>query len=97
MIKKELSCALAYNWHDSSAAFAIDNKIVLVLEAERVFRQKKMMCSVSQMKKLIEYGCFLLGATVSNVRHIALQTLGNPHLSHNQKLPKSPSWHKVDF
>jgi len=41
MEKKNLLCGIAFNFHDSSVSFALDDEVLLVLEAERVFRKKK--------------------------------------------------------
>jgi len=41
MKKENLLCGIAFNYHDSSVSFALNNKILLVLEAERMFRKKK--------------------------------------------------------
>ena len=49
-------CAISFNVHDSSVAFALDEKVVLVLEAERIFKVKKKVCSKSEMEYLISYG-----------------------------------------
>ena len=48
--KPKLFCALSFNVHDSSVSFALDENVVLVLEAERIFKVKKKACSKSEME-----------------------------------------------
>ncbi len=55
IFKEKLMCAIAFNHHDSSASFSLDNKVVLFLEAERFFRKKKMKCSHEEMEYLVRY------------------------------------------
>lgn len=40
----KLLCAFSFNLHDSSVSFSLGNKVVLVLEAERIFKVKKKKC-----------------------------------------------------
>lgn len=47
--------AFAFNVHDSSVVVSSDSEILLILEAERYFRKKKMRCSPLEMEELIEY------------------------------------------
>lgn len=96
-MKLDFLCAIAYNWHDSSVSFAINNRIVLVLEAERVFRKKKLMCSVNQMEFLVNYGCRVLGRKIDDITLYALQTLGNPHLTDEQKVSREPFWAEIQL
>lgn len=99
---RQLFCSIAYNVHDSSVAFAVDNEVVLVLEAERVFRvKKKMFDTKKEMEYLVQYGLSYLNKTVEDVTHWAMATLQNPHLSRedvfdlNTGLPREPHWKKI--
>ncbi len=62
--------SFAFNVHDSSVTIAIDNKILLVSEAERYFRSKRKVCaSVQEMEELILYALSLLNLTPNHVTH----------------------------
>ena len=45
--------SVSFNWHDSSVAIARGPHVLLVLEAERVFRVKKCRCDAQQMNDLV--------------------------------------------
>lgn len=104
MSKERLYCAFAYNVHDSSVSFAIDNKVVLVLEAERVFKQKRKKCSKEEMEYLIKYGLDYLGKKTEDVSKWAMTTLQNPLLWNDQiniyaenGIPKNPFKEKFNI
>ncbi len=79
--RPKLTCGFAYNNHDSSVCFAIESKIELVLEAERVFRRKKLKCSKGNIEKLIKFGLANLGRSVEDVDCWCATSLGNPSLN----------------
>jgi len=105
MKKERLYCAFAYNIHDSSVTFSLDNRVVLVLEAERIFRQKRKRCDKNEMEYLIEYGLHHLGKQPDDVDGWAMTTLQNPLLwdrgisifDANTKKPKEPYWDKFNI
>ena len=68
-MKEQLFCGIAYNVHDSSVSFAINNRVVLVLEAERIFRIKKKGCNKEEMETLIRYGLSYLKKSVDDVAY----------------------------
>lgn len=45
--------SVSFNWHDSSVAISHGPHVLLVLEAERVFRVKKCRCDAQQMNDLV--------------------------------------------
>lgn len=92
---QKLLCGAAFNYHDSSVSFALDNKVVLVLEAERVFRRKKMSCNSNEMEKLIQHGVTILNKTPDDISYWALSTLRNPWLEEKDKYPNPPVWRDV--
>lgn len=102
-MKEQLFCGIAFNVHDSSVSFAINNRVVLVLEAERIFRIKKKGCNKEEMESLIRYGLSCLKKSVDDVTYWAITTLQNPLLQINDifdwttNLPKDPYWKKVDI
>jgi len=102
MIKKQLYCAFSYNVHDSSVAFSLDDNIVLVLEAERIFKKKRKWCDKNEMEFLIQYGLRCLNKDADDVKSWAMTTLQNPLLWENQinifdkdNTPREPFW--MDF
>ncbi len=101
--KEKFFCSFAFNYHDSSVAFAIGKKVVLVLEAERVFRVKKKACSKEEMEYLVAYGLGILGKKSSDVDHWVMTTFNNPYLVENdfidfdKKLIKEPFWKKIEI
>ncbi len=100
---KQFFCGIAYNVHDSSVSFAIGNHIVLVLEAERVFRIKKKRCNKEEMEYLILYGLSYLGKNIDDITHWAMATHQNPLLQEEDVfdlhtgLLKDPYWKKVEI
>ena len=101
-MSEQLFCSIAYNIHDSSISFAINNRVVLVLEAERIFRvKKKGFNSRKEMEYLIQYGLSYLKKDVDDITHWSMTTLQNPLLQKEDVfnlqtgLPKDPYWKKV--
>lgn len=78
---EDVFCAIAFNYHDSSVSFAINNSVVLVLEAERVFRQKKKVCTKKEMDFLICYGLEQINKKVEDVKYWSMTTFNNQYLS----------------
>lgn len=46
--------AFSYNMHDSSVSIADEKRVLLVLEAERFFGEKKKRCNKAEMETLTE-------------------------------------------
>lgn len=101
--KPKVFCAISFNVHDSSVSFAVGEKVILVLEAERVFRVKKKVCSQNEMEDLIKYGLSYLQIQLDNVEYWAMTTLQNPYLATedvfelNSITPKEPYWKKIEI
>lgn len=102
MIKERLYCAFSYNIHDSSVAFSINENVVLVLEAERIFKEKRKRCDKDEMEFLIKYGLEYLKRDVDDIESWAMTTLQNPllwndqiNIFDNDGTPKEPFW--MDF
>ncbi len=99
----QLLCGIAFNYHDSSVSFAVDNKIVFVLEAERIFRKKKKACNREEMKYLIKYGLNLLGRDIEDVDYWSMTTFNNPYLKPSdiadfeKKEVRNPYWKKISL
>lgn len=79
--KSKIFCSLAFNYHDSSVSFAFNNKVVLVLEAERIFREKKKCCNESEMEYLVKYGLNILGKNMEDIDFWSMTTFNNPFLN----------------
>lgn len=99
---EKISCSIAYNWHDSSVSFSVGNKVVLVLEAERVFRQKKKLCNQEEMEYLIKCGLNSLGKSTGDVDYWSMTTLNNPYLDKSDALDanreiRGPYWKEVSI
>lgn len=97
MKNKKLLCGIAFNYHDSSVSFALDDKILLVLEAERVFREKKKGCNSREMEELIRFGLNLLNKNEDDVAYWTLCTLMNPWLEEKDRYPKPPVWKNINI
>jgi len=99
--KEKLLCSMAFNYHDSSVSFAIDNSIALVLEAERIFRKKKKVCDKEEMEYLIKYGLDLLKRQIEDVTYWSMTTFNNPYLAESdivnteEKKIRDPYWKKI--
>lgn len=103
IFKEKLLCSMAFNMHDSSVSFALGNKVVLVLEAERVFRKKKKLCSHQDMEYLIKYGLNILNKKIEDVSYWSMTTLNNPYLTRfdivdfEKKKIREPYWKKIEL
>jgi len=75
-----LTLAVAFNRHDSSVTLADGRSVLLLLEAERYFREKKKQCSRAEMETLIRAALTSVGAEEGDIRHIVLATLENAFL-----------------
>ena len=102
-MNEQIFCAIAYNVHDSSVSFAINDHVVLVLEAERIFRIKRKRCNKKEMEYLIQYGLSYLKKSVDNVTYWTMTTLQNTLLNEEDVfnlqtgLPRDPYWKKVEI
>jgi carbamoyltransferase len=103
-MSKKLFCSIAHNIHDSSVSFAIDSNVVLVLEAERIFRvKKKSFDNKKEMEYLVQYGLSYLKKSIDDVDYWAMTTLQNPLLKNEDifnletGLPRDPHWKKINI
>ncbi|MCC7004954.1 hypothetical protein IT397_03500 [Candidatus Nomurabacteria bacterium] len=97
MPKERLYCAFAFNVHDSSVSFAIENKVILVLEAERIFKQKKKRCDLAEMEFLINTGLKYLGKKLEDIAGWAMTTLNNPFLTRNDIVDEKTTFPKEPY
>lgn len=69
--------AVFFGHHDSSVAFADQNEILLVLEAERIFRRKHCLATADEMKRLVEIGLEYLDISSESLGEMYLAILNN--------------------
>lgn len=87
--------SIAFNHHDSSVAVAMDREALLVLEAERFFRIKKLGCSVKQMDKLIMAALNYVGCGIEDVSVWCLTTLNNLYIPEHLRYTPESEWREV--
>src|SRR6266540_4155925 len=72
--------AFSYNMHDSSVSIADEKRVLLVLEAERFFGEKKKRCSKAEMETLIDVALRHCGIGIRDVEGVACTSYLNEHL-----------------
>jgi carbamoyltransferase len=72
--------AFSYNVHDSSVSVADEQRVLLVLEAERVFGEKKKRCDHAEMEQLIGIALKHVGISIRDVEGVACTAYKNEHL-----------------
>ncbi len=77
--------AFAYNMHDSSVTIADEERVLLVLEAERFFREKKKRCDRSEMELLIRTALAYCGIGIADVDAVACTAYLNDHLPEDER------------
>jgi carbamoyltransferase len=77
--------AFSYNMHDSSVSIADENRVLLVLEAERFFGEKKKRCDKREMDQLIDVALRHCGITIQDVDGVACTAYLNEHLPEHER------------
>jgi carbamoyltransferase len=77
--------SFAYNVHDSSVSVADEERIQLVLEAERHFGEKKKRCNHAEMEELIAVALRYVGAKIEQVESVATTAYQNEHLPDSRR------------
>lgn len=72
--------AFAYNMHDSSVSIADETRVLLVLEAERLFAKKKKRCTKAEMETLIEAALKHCEISIDDIDGVACTSYLNEHL-----------------
>lgn len=75
------SLSFAYNVHDSSVSIADAERVLLVLEAERYFGERKKRCTHAEMEQLAAVALRYAGATIDDVGSVAATGYQNEHLA----------------
>ncbi len=69
--------SIYFGYHDSCITFSDKNRIVLHLEAERVFRKKHLRLTKEQMENLIKIGLNYLGSSIKEIKKVYLARWNN--------------------
>jgi carbamoyltransferase len=72
--------AFSYNVHDSSVSIANERRVLLVLEAERFFGEKKKRCDRAEMETLIAVALAHCRISIDDVDGVACTAYQNEHL-----------------
>lgn len=72
--------AFSYNVHDSSVSIADERRVLLVLEAERLFGEKKKRCDRAEMEQLVAEALRYVGIGLERVEAVACTAYKNEHL-----------------
>jgi carbamoyltransferase len=76
-MSKDYLLSIYFGYHDSCITFADNESIVLHLQAERIFRKKRMKADIQQMLHLIDIGLEYLGIEIKNIRQVYLAKWNN--------------------
>ena len=77
--------AFSYNLHDSSVSIADEERVLLVLEAERYFGEKKKRCDRGEMEQLIAVALAHCGIGIHQVEGVACTSYRNEHLAEDSR------------
>lgn len=77
--------AFSYNVHDSSVSIADEERVLLVLEAERYFGEKKKRCDHAEMEQLIAAALAYVGIRIEDVEAVACTAYKNEHLAEPER------------
>jgi carbamoyltransferase len=72
--------AFSYNVHDSSVSIADEERVLVVLEAERYFGEKKKGCNRSEMERLVAAALAYSGIGIADIEAVACTAYMNQHL-----------------
>jgi carbamoyltransferase len=72
--------AFSYNVHDSSVSIADEERVLLVLEAERFFGEKKKRCDHQEMEILVSAALAYVGIGIDDIDGVACTAYKNEHL-----------------
>ncbi len=76
-INENILLSLYFGYHDSCITFADKTKILLHLEAERVFRKKHLRLTRKQMEHLVNVGLDYLNISINNIEKVYLAQWNN--------------------
>jgi carbamoyltransferase len=88
--------AFSYNVHDSSVSIADEERVLLVLEAERYFGEKKKGCNHAEMEKLVGVALSHCGIGIDDIEAVACTAYKNEHLPERLRNVKFTAEQTID-
>ena len=89
--------AFSYNLHDSSVSIADEEKVLLVLEAERYFGEKKKGCDRPEMERLTAAALAYCGIGIGAIDGVACTAYRNEHLPEKLRDVKWLAEHPIEI
>jgi predicted NodU family carbamoyl transferase len=89
--------SFAYNVHDSSVSVADEKRVLLVLEAERYFGEKKKGCTRAEMDQLIAAALAHCGVDIGSVAGVACAAYKNEHVPEELRHLKWLAQHELEI
>ena len=89
--------SFAYNVHDSSVSVADEERVLLVLEAERFFGEKKKACTRAEMDQLIYAALAHCGIEIGSVAGVACAAYKNEHVPESLRHLKWLAQHELEI
>jgi len=89
--------AFSYNVHDSSVSIADEKRVLLVLEAERYFGEKKKRCTPAEMERLVAVALDYCRIDISSIEAVACTAYKNEHLPEKLRDVKWLAEHTVEL
>jgi carbamoyltransferase len=89
--------AFSYNLHDSSVSIADEQRVLLVLEAERYFGEKKKGCDRAEMEQLTAAALAYCGIGIGAIDAVACTAYRNEHLPEKLRDVKWLAEHPVEI
>jgi carbamoyltransferase len=89
--------AFSYNIHDSSVSIADEERVLLVLEAERFFGEKKKGCNRAEMERLVSASLDFCGISMPDIEAVACTAYMNEHLPESLRNVKWLAEHPIDL
>jgi carbamoyltransferase len=89
--------AFSYNMHDSSVSIANEQRVLLVLEAERYFGEKKKRCTRSEMEELVAVALRHVGIGIADIEGVACTSYLNDHLPEEHRACDFRESHSVSL
>jgi carbamoyltransferase len=77
--------AFSYNMHDSSVSVADERRVLLVLEAERYYGEKKKRCDRPEMERLIAVALAHCGIGIDDIEAVGCTAYLNEHLPEERR------------
>jgi carbamoyltransferase len=89
--------AFSYNVHDSSVTIADEENVLLVLEAERYFGEKKKRCDRSEMERLVAVALEHCGIAIADIEGVACTAYKNEHLPERLRDVEWLAEHRIEL